>query len=656
MRPGTGGPTGVHELDRLFAPRSVAVVGASADPRKLSGRLHRHLLEYGFEGDVHLVNARHRSIAGTPAVPAIADVPGDVDLALVVVPAAGVLEVLQQCARKGVRFAAVLTSGFGEQDAAGAATERRMQQLVRSSAMRVLGPNAEGFANLVDGVAASFSPVAVTLPPPLSAHEPDAAPASPPSGVAVVSQSGGLGFALLDRGRSMGLAFTHVVTTGNEADVDATDVVDYLLHDRATAVVLVVCEGLRHPERLASLGATAEAAGKALVVAKLGRTPSGARAALVHTAHPVGSDEAYGAAFAAAGVHRAADDEALLDLAMLRSRVGPRPARRVAVVSVSGGGGVAAADALEAEGLEVPVLSDGLQERVRAFMPPFGSAANPVDLTAQALSTHGVADALAAVLESPEVDGVMVIVGMLNPLLLEREGEAIADAVARSGKPVVLYAYTGPSAACTELLAAHRLAWYPTATRAARALGALVRRTASAAHPPVAVPTGRLVEVLPGGRGARPRPPAEDVGRRAAAIADLRARGVALAGGEDGPGASTDLAVVVRATVDRDFGPLVTVGDATAMASALAPLDAPAARELLVVAGGACRRAAGSRAGDPLAHLVAAVASVATDWAAAPAPEPGPASELWVAPVHVQLATGLVEAGDVQVTTGGEAG
>lgn len=640
----------MHELDRLFAPRSVAVVGASADPRKLSGRLHRHLLEYGFEGDVHLVNARRRSVDGLPAVPAIADVPGDVDLALVVVPAAGVLEVLDQCARKGVRFAAVLTSGFAEQDAAGAVTERRMQEVARSSGMRVLGPNAEGFANLVDGVAASFSPVAATLPPPLSARRPDAASEPAPSGVAVVSQSGGLGFALLDRGRSMGLAFTHVVTTGNEADVDATDVVDYLLHDRDTAVVLVVCEGLRRPERLASLGPAAEAAGKALVVAKLGRSPSGGRAALVHTAHPVGSDEAYGAAFAAAGVHRAADDEALLDLAMLRSRVGSRPARRIAVVSVSGGAGVAAADALEAEGLEVPVLSTGLQARVQTFMPPFGSAANPVDLTAQALSTHGVAGALTVVLESPEVDGVMVIVGMLNPLLLEREGKPIADAVARSGKPVVLYAYTGPSAASTELLAAHRLAWYPTAARAARALGALVRRTAPAAHPSAAVPPRRPVEaLLPGGRGARPRPPADDADLRAAVVADLRARGIALGGGEGGSGAGTDLAVVVRATVDGDFGPLVTVGDATTMASALAPFDAPAARELLMAAGGACRRAAGSRAGDRLAHLVLVAGSVVVDWAAASAPTPAP--ELWLAPVHVRLTDGLVEVGDVQVVT-----
>lgn len=657
----------MHELARLFAPRSVAVVGASGDPRKLSGRVHRNLPRLGFDGPVHLVNARHRSIDGVPAHRSIADVPGAVDLALVVVPAGEVLGVLEQCAAAGVGFAVVFTSGFAEMDVAGAAVERAIEQLVRTSRMRVVGPNAEGFVNVVDGVVASFSPVAGALSDAPAPETPGAPGVSAGAvvttggdGVAVVSQSGGLGFAQLQRGRAVGLGFTHVFTTGNEVDVDVADVVDFLLHDEATRVVLVTCEGLRRPDRLAPLAAAAEAAGKALVVSKLGRSSSGARAALAHTAHAVGRDEAYGAAFSRAGVHRAIDDQDLIDLAMLRSRLGPRRVHRVAVVTVSGGGGVAAADALDAEGLEVPVLSAGLQERLRDHMPAFGSPANPVDLTAQALSAQGVTGALAAVLESPEVDGVVLVASMLNPLLLEREGAAIAELVARSGKPLVVYGYTTPSPTSLALLTEHRLAWYPTATRAARALAALAGRTAPFAHRAVGPRAGRAVG--PGGPGGGGAAATGDVHQPVAAVDGLRARGVVVAdpAGATGAGpaslpvgagaraSAVELPVVVRAAVDEDFGPLVTVGDDGGMASALAPLDHRSARELLHAAGGACRSALGSDAGDRLADLVVAVGSVVADWATATAPA---SSELWLDPVLVGAAAGTVVVGGVSVGT-----
>lgn len=454
-------------LRSLLWPKSVAVIGASTNPSSLSGRPLRMLRDKGFDGRLYPVNPRHDEVDGLPAYPSIGEVPDRVDVALVLVPADQVVEVLEQCAAVGTGCAVVFSSGFGEQGGVGAERERRIKALTATSGLRVLGPNAEGFLNVAGRVAATFSP-AVEMSAEGESIGRD--------GVAVLSQSGGLGFAVFDRGRAAGVGFSYVVTTGNEVDVDVLDLVEDVLADERTYVIAAVIEGVADPARLASVAQRARGLGKTLIAAKLGASDAGAEAALWHTAHEVGSDPEYQSILDAAGVTRARDEDELVDLAMLLARTDPAAGGRVGIVTLSGGAGVWLADACEARGLTVPALPDEVRRELRELMPAYGSARNPVDLTAQAFHRGGVAAALEILLARGEVDSVVLILSMANPTTLRRERDELARVLATATKPVVAYSYTRPGEPSLRVLAELGLAWFPTPTRTANALAVLARR------------------------------------------------------------------------------------------------------------------------------------------------------------------------------------
>ncbi len=455
-----------EQLGRLFDPRSIAVVGASRDPETLGGRLLPILRQHGYPGAVHLVNPSGAPIAGEPTHPSVATVPGPVDLALVVVAARRVPEVLEQCGTKGVGAAIVLSSGFSEQDGGeGDRLQREVAAIARRYGMAVMGPNCEGFLNVAGHVPATFSP-AVDLERALEA-------APQPGGVAVVSQSGGLGFALFNDGTERKMRFSYVITTGNEADLDYLDALDFLVANGRSPVVLCFLEGLGDLGRFRDVAARARSTGTRLVVAKVGRSAAAARAALAHTAHEVGDPELSAEALSAPGVIAVSDQEELVDVGLALSRAPCWHGGGVAVVSISGGAGAWAADACFAAGLDVPIFDEELQVQLRRFMPPYGGAANPVDLTAQALATGGLAPPLELALGSPAVGAAMLVGSFGSPKQLQLEGDALGELVARSAKPIVVYSYTRPSAASVERFAEAGLAWYPSPARAARALAAL---------------------------------------------------------------------------------------------------------------------------------------------------------------------------------------
>jgi len=461
VAPGRGG-----RLGRLFDPRSIAVVGASRDPETLGGRLLPILRQHGYPGTVHLVNPSGAPIAGEPTHVSVAALPGPVDLALVVVAARRVPAVLEQCGAKGVGAAIVFSSGFSEQAGEeGERLQREVTAIARRWPMAVMGPNCEGFLNVAGCVPATFSP-AVDLERAL--EEPPE-----PGGVAVVSQSGGLGFALFNDGTERKMRFSFVITTGNEADLDYLDVLDFLVANGRSPVVLCFLEGLGDPGRFRAVAARARSAGTRLVVAKVGGSAAAARAALAHTAHDVGDRELSAEALGAPGVIAVSDQEELVDVGLALSLAPRWREGGVAVVSISGGAGAWAADACVAAGLDVPVFDDELQGQLRRFMPSYGGAANPVDLTAQALSTGGLAPPLELALGAPAVGAAMLVGSFGGPKQLQLEGDALAELVARSAKPIVVYSYTRPSAESIERFAGAGLAWYPSPARAARALAAL---------------------------------------------------------------------------------------------------------------------------------------------------------------------------------------
>jgi len=452
-------------LERLFHPRSIAVIGASEREDSISGRPLRILLQHGYAGALYPVNPRYEALLGLRCYPDVMSVPAPVDVALVLVNAKLVPSLVRECAAAGVGYAVVVSSGFAEQDEAGATAQRQLTELAADGAIRVCGPNAEGFVNLHGPVPLSFSPT-IDL---------DRGVERLLAGdVAVVSQSGGLGFSMFNDGQSRGLGFSHVVSSGNEADLDAVDYAEFLVGDEHTRVILVLVEGLREPERLRPLVARALAAGKPLVVAKVGGSEPGRRAAVAHTAHATGDARAWDGLLSQPGIIRADDPEELVDVALALSR-SPLPAGpSVGVLTLSGGAGVWLADSLLAEGLALPLLDADVQSRIRELIPPYGSPANPVDVTAQILeSPGGIASALELMLASPQLDMLVLVTSLSAPTRLEHEADELRRLVHESGKPLVVYTYTRPHPRSLELLAEIGVAWYPSIRRTARALRAL---------------------------------------------------------------------------------------------------------------------------------------------------------------------------------------
>ncbi len=375
---------------RLLSPRSVAVIGASRKPTTIGHQVFRNLLAGGFVGPVYPVNPSAPHVASVKAYASVLDVPGEVDLAVVAVPSGAVAQVIRQCAEKGVTGLVVLSAGFGEVGAEGAAAQRELRDLARSNGMRMVGPNCIGVVNTAIGLDATFSPYA---------------PA--PGRIAMQSQSGALGIAILERSTRIGIGVSTFVSVGNKADVSGNDLLQYLEDDAGTDVVLLYLESFGNPRKFSRI-ARRVSRRKPIVAVKSGRSAAGVRAASSHTAAMATPDVAVDALFRQAGVIRVDTLDELFDMAVLLSTQPLPPGRRVAIVGNSGGPGILATDACDGAGLEVPELSAATQAALRLVVDPNGAVANPVDLVAGA-TPAGYEAALRVLLAAEEVDAVIVV-------------------------------------------------------------------------------------------------------------------------------------------------------------------------------------------------------------------------------------------------------
>lgn len=467
-QPTTGKPDHGHlDLEALFRPKSIAIIGASANANVISGIPQRILGQHQYRGAVYPVNPRYTDIDGLACYPDIGAVPGPIDVALIVVGADIVPEVLDGCGKAGVRFAVIISSGFAEQADATDRQARLRTVCSNYPEMRVLGPNAEGLINVTDAIPIGFSPTIDYTRGLQRLRVGD---------VAVIAHSGGLGFALFNDGLARGLGFSYVISTGNEIDLDLPDIAEYILREEPdTQVLLLFIEGLRQIERLAELAELASAQHKALVVAKVGGTPAGQRAALAHTAHDASPDDAYIRLIDENGILRATDQEHIVDLALALSRTVSPQGPRVGIATTSGGAGTWMADDLAQIGLHVPLLSEQLQSQLRKLIPAYGGCTNPVDATAQVLGRGGVAPILELLADSGEVDSLVLVSTLADPMQLSREKTRLAGVAARF--PVIIYSYTRPAPASIDLLDELGIAYYPSGRRAAAALHALVQAT-----------------------------------------------------------------------------------------------------------------------------------------------------------------------------------
>ena len=402
----------------LFFPRSVAVIGASNDPGSIGGRLFHNLLSEGFTGPIYPVNPNSKVVRSVRAYPTVIEVPDLVDLAFIVVPQRFVIEIARQCAEKGVRGIVVISAGFSEVGDEGAARERELMEVVRDSGMRLVGPNCMGLLNTAPSVRlnGTFAPV------------------YPPAGnVAMSSQSGALGIAILDYATRHSIGISQFISVGNKADVSGNDLLLAWEDDPATDVITLYLESFGNPRKFSRL-ARRIGRRKPIIAVKSGRTAAGSRAASSHTGALASSDVAVSALFHQAGVIRVDTIEELFDAASLLANQPVPTGDRVGIVTNAGGPAIMAADALEANGLRLPELSDELREEIARKLPEEASARNPVDLIASGGPAE-FAHATSLLLEAGEVDSVMAIYVPTSP---EGAGE-IAEALKGCQR-----AYDGP--------------------------------------------------------------------------------------------------------------------------------------------------------------------------------------------------------------------
>ncbi|MGY6270748.1 acetate--CoA ligase family protein [Achromobacter denitrificans] len=364
-------------LSRLFDPQGIAIVGASATPGKIGAMPVALLLQHGYGGRIIPVNPRADAIAGLPAVPGLDALDADVDLAILAVPAAHAAQALERARPGQIGAAVIFTSGFSETGAQGAAQQERLCAIARQRGIRLLGPNCLGFMNVRRNVYATFSP----------------APANgvvAPGGIGMVSQSGAFGAYAYSMARERGLGLSHWISTGNEADIDVADCIEWLARDADTRVIMAYMEGCRDGARLRHALAAARAAGKPVVVTKIGRTQAGAQAAASHTAALAGDDAVYDVLFRQYGALRARTIEEFFNLGYaLDTWKQPPAGRRLGIFTISGGVGALMADEAADTGLALPEPASGAQARLLERVP-FASARNPVDVTGQAVSEPGL--------------------------------------------------------------------------------------------------------------------------------------------------------------------------------------------------------------------------------------------------------------------------
>jgi acyl-CoA synthetase (NDP forming) len=418
------GPGG---LQALLRPRGIALLGISGRAENLISRPLRYLVEHGYEGGIYPVNPNYEELVGQKCYATLADVPGPVDLVLVLVAADRVEDAIRQSAAIGAKAAVVYASGFAEVGPEGVALQQRLAAVAEETGVRVLGPNCQGFLYAPTGVVATFTAAADR-------------PLTHDSGVAYVGQSGAVGGSVLDLATDMGLGLSFWASTGNQADLNLVQVSQELLDDPAIRVLMLYVEAVDDGEGYAALARRAREVGKHLVVLRSGRSSAGRRAVASHTGAMLGDDVAFVLTSQQHGVVLVDDIDELLATAAVLATGKRSEGRRIAVVTTSGGAGGLAADLSEEIGLEMPELSAETQDRLRPLIPAFGALGNPVDVTAQLFNrgAHAFGDVCRIVADDPSVDAVAVFVTMVVGDAGARLAEDLVTTASRLPVPLLV--------------------------------------------------------------------------------------------------------------------------------------------------------------------------------------------------------------------------
>jgi acetyltransferase len=380
----------MDKMDMFFKPKSIAVIGASSEEKKLGYAVLKNVIDGGYDGSIYPINPKSDSILGYKCYKSVLDIPEDIELAVFVIPSKFVNPVMKECAQKNVKGAIVITAGFKETGVEGAKLERELKDIIKSNNIRLVGPNVLGLIDTHNNINASFASF------------------MPKKGnIGFISQSGAFATAIMDWAAANDIGFSKFISIGNKADVNEVDLLDVLKDDKDTDVILMYLESIDNGSLFMDIAYKTSKV-KPVIVLKSGTTAAGAKAATSHTGSLAGSDQAYTSAFKQCGVIRASTVEDLFDLAIGFAYQPVLNGNNIAIVTNAGGPGIMASDAIENSGLSIATLSSETIEKLRANLPSAAAVYNPVDVLGDALSDR-YEFALDNVLKDKGVDGVMVI-------------------------------------------------------------------------------------------------------------------------------------------------------------------------------------------------------------------------------------------------------
>lgn len=484
------------QMQALLSPRSVVIVGASADYSKFTGRTVKYVLKHGYQGRLYAVNPARSSISGIPCFPSLRDLPEAVDAAFIQIAARGIPAVIEQCIEKQIKGIIIHSAGLGEDGKEGVKTRERIRSQVREAGIRIVGPNCAGIANMTRNIVLS----------PIVCYELDAIPRGR---IGLISQSGGLTGAYVTRAADRGIGFSHVISTGNEMDLGVGEFTRYLVEDENTDAIAIFLEALRDVACFREAAVEAIGARKPIVVLKVGRTEIGARAAASHTGALTGADAVYDAFFRQYGITRVETLEDLFEVPALLCKTKPPSGRNVGVITTTGGGATIVVEAAAQAGLKFPPPCDDAIRAATAFLPSFAAKTNPMDVTMSGTG-GGFRNGLDLLLKDDTFDMIVGVVGTSSQFEPELGVQPIVDASRDATKP--LAAFCNPNAAeALRLFEKQGIPSFRTPEACGRALGYLVtygeavksfdRRRDQQQAPDPASPAARMARSILAGAG-----------------------------------------------------------------------------------------------------------------------------------------------------------
>ena len=447
-------------LESFFKPKTVAVIGVSRQPRKFGHVIFKNFKDSEFKGKVFPVNPKAEAILGTKAYTSVNEIPDEVDLAVIAVPAAIVPSVIDECLSKGVKAAVIISGGFREIGDEGAKLEQEIQTKIKGKNLRLIGPNCIGVFDPTSHVDTLFLPTYKLRRPKRGS-------------IAFISQSGAFGSAVLDWAASQEIGISKFISIGNKADVDEVDLLNYLSEDPLTKCITIYVESIDRGRKFLE-AASKVLCKKPIVVLKGGVTKAGARAAMSHTGSLAGSAKVYEGAFKGAGVIQALTVDELFDYARALAYQPVPKENGLAIVTNGGGFGVISSDEASRQGLSLSDFSQATIINVKASLPDYALPHNPLDLVGDA-DVQRYRVALDAVSADPSVGIILVIVLLQTSFIESDVVDAISEANVASGKPIIVCTIGGDfTQILSKMLEDDRIPSYPTPERAVKAISALI--------------------------------------------------------------------------------------------------------------------------------------------------------------------------------------